>query len=58
MSLCFGFDFNFDSPVVVGFRFVTNKFTQSGTSPLGEGETAPDLRLNSVMFNVAYTMDW
>ena len=53
-SLCIGFDFKFNSPIVVGVRFVGNKFTGgSGGTADAKGQT-----LNSFMVNVGYRMNW
>ncbi len=54
VSICLGFDFKFDSPIIFGVRFVTNKFTGgTGSSTDTKAQT-----LNSFMINVAYKMDW
>ncbi|MDI1354454.1 MAG: outer membrane beta-barrel protein [bacterium] len=48
-----GFDFNFDSPLTLGLRFVSNKFTS--TNFAGDSQ---DNALNSVLVSIGYTMDW
>lgn len=49
-SICLGFDLKSNSPIIVGLRFVTNKFTG--------GNSAGTQTLNSLMINVAYRMEW
>ncbi len=56
-SICLGFDFKFDSPIIIGLRFVTNKFT-GGTAGGSAGTEATAQTLNSFMVNFAYKMDW
>lgn len=50
----FGFDFTFDSPLTVGFRWVTNK---SMLGPYDDGE-GRSYNLNSITLNFGYTMSW
>ncbi len=61
VSLCAGIDLNLDSPIIIGVRFVTNKFT--GGTETSQPSSDPDAKqesqkLNCVMINVAYRMDW
>ena len=60
-SFCAGFDFVFNSPVIIGVRFVSNKFNQPlASSGLSSSGTTSDevQKLYSVMINIAYKMDW
>ena len=47
-SFCAGIDINLDSPVTIGLRFVSNKFTKSGD----------EQSLSSIMLNLGYKIDW
>ena len=59
VSFCAGFDLTLDSPIIIGVRFVTNSFTQTEASvdPNVAGGDEKK-KLNCVMLNVAYKMDW
>jgi hypothetical protein len=50
-SICLGFDLKSNSPIIVGIRFVTNKFTGGST-------TSGTQTLSSLMINVAYRLEW
>jgi hypothetical protein len=64
ISLCAGFDFNLDSPIIIGVRFVTNSFTGGPSTETQQPTTGdenakePKNKLNCFMLNVAYRMDW
>jgi hypothetical protein len=60
VSLCAGIDLVLDSPIIIGVRFVTNKFTGGTASAQAGGDDAKDdkSKLNCFMLNVAYRMDW
>lgn len=64
VSLCAGIDLNLDSPIIIGVRFVTNKFT-GGTPTTPASSSSGDTnakessqKLNCFMINVAYKLDW
>jgi hypothetical protein len=52
-SICLGFDLKSNSPIILGVRFVTNKFTGGGSTDPKNPQT-----LSSFMINVAYRMNW
>lgn len=56
MSWVAGFDFVFDSPITVGMRFGTTKFSTGATN--SEDPDANISRLNSFMLSVGYKLDW
>lgn len=57
MSWVAGFDFVFDSPITVGMRFGSNKFS-TGTTSSEEGAEENVSRLNSFMLSFGYKLDW
>lgn len=58
VSLCAGFDLSLDSPIIIGVRFVTNSFTGGALSVDPNASGDEKQKLNCVMLNVAYRLDW
>lgn len=60
VSLCAGFDIVLDSPISIGIRFVTNKFTEpaASSSTTVDSGTNSSKKLNCIMVNVGYRLDW
>ncbi len=61
VSLCAGFDLALDSPIIIGVRFTTNTFTGgTGVDPLATNTSTSSekQKLNCIMLNVAYRLDW
>jgi hypothetical protein len=57
MSWTGGFDFQFNSPIILGVRFASNKFTK-GTQTSGTADKDAKQSLNAVMISLAYRMSW
>ncbi len=53
-----GFDFKSNSPIILGVRFVSNKFTKGAQQPSGGADKDKGISLNAFMVNVAYRMSW
>lgn len=49
-----GFDFNLNSPLIIGMRFGTNAFSQ----PDPTGGAINEMKLGFIMINFAYKMHW
>lgn len=58
MSWVAGFDLVFDSPITIGMRFGSNKFS-TGSTVNADGESEDNVsRLTTFNFCIGYRMDW